>query len=49
MKNLFFVCLIFIVLFNLTFAQEPEKDPLAESYIIRGGGGEEIVSIQGGN
>ncbi len=48
MKKLFFLSLIFIVLFNLTFAQEPEEDPLAESYIIRGGGGEEIVKIKGG-
>ena len=48
MKNLVFSLLIISAIFSLLQAQEPDDDPLSDSYIIQAGGGDEIIVNQTG-
>jgi hypothetical protein len=44
MKNIMFILSIFLISFLPVFAQQPADDPLADSYIIQVGGGNEIIT-----
>ena len=46
MKKLIFLCIFVIISFRLTYSQGTEDDPLADSYIIHDGVGEEIAAIE---
>lgn len=47
MKNVKYFTFITWLLVGIIWAQDPEKDPLKDSYVIQRGGGEEIVAISG--
>jgi len=46
MKTYVVFLLIMLISFGIIEAQLPEDDPLAESYIIHYGGGDELVTIE---
>jgi hypothetical protein len=48
MKRTLLLLLLFCLFFTVTYSQDPADDPLAESYIIRNGGGDELITMEYG-
>jgi len=49
MKTRAILLMILFASLGIINAQDPRTDPLAETYIIRNGGGDELVTIQSGD
>jgi hypothetical protein len=49
MKTLISLLPVMVLSFGLLLAQDPEYDPLAETYIIQNGGGDELVTMSSEN
>ncbi len=48
MKNFLFFLALILLFYQLTYAQDLTDDPLAESYIIQVGGGNEMIALSDG-